>query len=378
MEIGQEEQVIIILSPQNWSHQFISKHHYAVEFSKLYQTVFVSPTRCELGKFSFAIREIDTIGKSLSEAQLILPFPEWFRFKFNDLYCIINRIALNRSLKRRLKSQIRLVIDFGCHKSIDRLDKFGSIKTIYFPVDDYIDLPIKSRKADQLFTVSTNIQDKFQKAGISMQWINHGLSSIFAERAKKKLLELENKGTTSNLPRIKIGYSGNITIPFLDREIVLNTVNALPDMEFHFFGNYSANEKGAIDFIDRLKELRNVSLHGQLETEDLAGRLDQMDFLWLCYKADNKNYHLENSHKILEYLSTGKPIVSSPIKYLKKAKEALIYQFENDEHISVFLELRMKEEESTLVIERIQFALDSTYDENIKSLLNSESQKRNS
>jgi glycosyltransferase involved in cell wall biosynthesis len=369
MEIGQEEQIIIILSPQNWSHQFISKHHYAVEFSKQYQTVFVSPTRCELGKFSFAITEIDTIGKSLSEAQLTLPFPNWFRFKFNKFYCSVNRIVLNWVIRKRLKKKIRLLIDFGCHRSIDRIDKFGSLKAIYFPVDDYIDLPIKTRKADQLFTVSTNIQDKFQKSGITMQWINHGLSSVFADRAKKKILELENNGPLFKLPRTKIGYSGNITIPFLDREIVLNTIKTIPDMEFHFFGNHSSLDKEAIEFIDRLKNLSNVRLHGQLSTEDLANQLEGMDILWLCYKADNKNYHLENSHKILEYLSTGKPIVSSPIKYLKNAEEALIYQFENDKHKSVFLELKIRHEGSTTKLERIKFALGSTYGENINLLM---------
>jgi glycosyltransferase involved in cell wall biosynthesis len=369
METGQEEQIVVILSPQSWSHQFVSKHHYAVEFTKLYPTVFVSPTQCKMGRFSFNIREIKKGRKGLHEAQLTLPFPNWLRFKFNKFYCIINRIVLTLLIRKRLKKQIRLLIDFGCHRSIDRLDKFESLKSIYFPVDDYIDLPIKTRKADQLFTVSSNIQDKFQKAKLPMLWINHGLSTIFADRAKKKLIELENEGTTSKIPRTKIGYSGNITIPFLDRKIVLKTIKELSDMEFHFFGNDSSTEKEAIEFIDRLKEINNVSLHGQLSTEDLANQLEDMDILWLCYKADNKNYQLENSHKILEYLSTGKPILSSPIKYLKDTDEKFIYQFPNDKHSEMILRLKKGLEDYIKSKKRIEFALQSTYRNNISKLL---------
>lgn len=33
----------------------------------------------------------------------------------------------------------------------------------------------------------------------------------------------------------------------------------------------------------------------------------------MCYKPDFKNYHGENSHKIFEYLSTGRVIVSTHI-----------------------------------------------------------------
>lgn len=368
MEDHKKSQVVVILSPQDWSHQFISKHHYAVEFSKQYDTIFVSPTVNKFGKLSFSKIVIDKDNSRLSVAQMVLPFPNWFRFKFNKVYRIVNRMALNHFLKKHFSQEIKLVIDFGCSRAIDRLDKFQNAKSIYFPVDDYTDLPIKTRYADKLFTVSSNIQEKFEQSNIPITWINHGLSSVFAEKAKVKLAELKNEEDPKENIRNKIGYAGNLTIPFLDRMAVLNTISSLPDFTFHFFGNYANNEKDAQEFIRILKQHNNVILHGQLSTENLAEELFQMDILWLCYKADGKNYHLENSHKILEYLATGLPIVSSPIKYLKDADKDFIYQIENKNHAEVIVDLKNKKDGLKFPTKRIQFALSSTYDKNIKKI----------
>lgn len=369
MGLSKENEMIVILSPQGWGHQFISKHHYAVEFSKLYKTVFVSPTLCQFGKLSYASEKIDKDNSNLLIAQLTLPFPNWFRFKFNKLYRIINRIALNYFFKKRLNQQIRLIVDFGCHKSIDRVDKFQSLVSTYFPVDDFIDLPIETRSAAKIFTVSSKIQEKFEQSNIPITWINHGLSSVFAEKSKAKLLELERTTEILKPERKKVGYSGNLTIPFLDREVVLHTIKTLPEMEFHFFGNYSSDDYTTTEFINMLKQLNNVQLHGQLSTENLAEQLFHMDILWLCYKSDGKNYNLENSHKILEYLSTGKPIVSTPIKYLENADKDFIYQYDNKQHADLFEELINGKEGSSSMIGRVEFALSSTYSENMKILL---------
>jgi hypothetical protein len=370
MEDSQEDQVVVILSPQDWNHQFISKHHYAVEFSKKYKTIFVSPTICQVGKFYFKKENINIDNNNLFLVQLVLPLPDWFRFKFNKVYTKLNRIALNLFLKKQFKEKITLLIDFGCHKLIDRLDKFCSTKSIYFPVDDFPDLPIETRNADKLYTVSSNIKEKFEKSNISITWINHGLSSLFVEKARLKLQELKKSTISPIGVRKKVGYSGNVAIPFLDREVVLNTIADLPDMEFHFFGNYKTNDSSAISFTNNLKKHQNVVLHGQISTEELADQLFQMDVLWLCYKADGKNYHLENSHKILEYLSTGKPFVSSPIKYLKNADKDFIYQENNEKHKKIFKFIENnKIEDSKIVMNRIIFALKSSYQANVDTLI---------
>lgn len=366
METDQEDEIIIVLSPQHWSHQFISKHHYAIEFSKHHKTFFVSPPQCNFGKFNFKICEIENYGSSLYEIKMTLPIPDWFQFRFNKIFCIINRLALSWCLRKILKKRIKILIDFGCHKSIDRLDKFESYSTVYFPVDDFFDLPINNRGANKLFTVSSRIQYKFLKHNIPIQWINHGLSHVFVEKADEMLISIENSKYEEIMFRKNIGYSGNITSIYIDRDVLLKTIKLLPDMVFHFFGNYYDDDMSSKKFISDLQNLNNVKIYGQLDTIELSEKLFNMDILWLCYKSKDNNYGMENSHKILEYLSTGKPTVSTPIKYLTGNSNGMIYQYENNHHVEIFKELRNKREPNNLLLERIKFSLKYTYRENLK------------
>ena len=60
-----------------------------------------------------------------------------------------------------------------------------------------------------------------------------------------------------------------------------------------------------------LGSAKNVKLHGFVSAEKLAHAYREMDGFLLCYKPDYKDYHAENSHKVFEYLSTGKVMVST-------------------------------------------------------------------
>ena len=88
-----------------------------------------------------------------------------------------------------------------------------------------------------------------------------------------------------------------------------------PLIEFHFYGNYVPDLQNTShqqwDLF--LRSVSNVIFHGLMGTKELVAAYKDMDLFILCYKPDLQNYHGENSHKIIEYLSTGKVIVSSYI-----------------------------------------------------------------
>ena len=92
------------------------------------------------------------------------------------------------------------------------------------------------------------------------------------------------------------------------------------DAEFHFWGPAEA----ALDepaefkatsnaFVDFLKSAPNVHLRGRVTPGQLAIEMQEMDCFILAYVRGALDYDLSNSHKILEYLSTGKTVVSSQI-----------------------------------------------------------------
>lgn len=371
MEYFEKVKMIIIFSPQNWSHQFISKHHYAIAFSKKEKTFFFEPTTCEVGKYQVDSFKPFGENDNLTVVKITLPFPDIIRFKASSFFKLINKLAIGRWLK---KSEIhsKLIIDFGCHKSISDWSFIPCKKRVYFPVDDFQDLPIEKRGCTGFFTVSINIQEKFNRAGIDMKFMHHGLNYWFVEKAEQRLKEIENRLFKRKNRRIRIAYSGNLTIPFLDRDLILQLVSTYQDCEFHFYGKNDTADSNYTVWLNKLKSFSNVHLHGQMTVDQLAEELFQMDAMLLCYKPDNKNYHAENSHKINEYLSTGKPLITTPISVLKE--KHFTYEIDSNETEQTngtFLAAidEIKETDVKKMKDRIEYALEFGYDFLIQKVL---------
>jgi len=363
--------MILIFSPQNWSHQFISKHHYAIAFSKKEKTYFFEPTTCEVGNYQVNSFKPFAENDNLTVVKITLPFPDIIRFQASSFFKFINKLAIGRWLK---KSEIhpKLLIDFGCHKSISDWSFIPCKKRVYFPVDDYHDLPIENRKCNFFFTVSSVIQEKFRKRGIPMNFINHGLNEIFAIKARKRLEDINKDIYPLVHSPLKIGYSGNLAIPYLDRELVLKLVKSNSNIEFHFFGSCISNDSIFKKWLDSLTVFSNVFLHGQVTIEELSGYLFSMDIMLLCYQPDNQNYHAENSHKINEYLSTGRPLLTTFISILKNSNFTYPISRENialtEKSILDAID-ELNSINSFKIKERISYALQFRYEEQAENIL---------
>lgn len=364
--------MILIFSPQNWRHQFISKHHYAIAFSKKNKTFFFEPTTCKLGKYQVKTFQPFPDNKNLSIVKITLPFPDIIRFKANSFFKSINAIIIKHWIKKRQQNP-ELLIDFGCHKAIKNWKFIYSRKKVYFPVDDYKHLPIEKRGCNAFYSVSVNIQEKFNAAGIDMEFMNHGLNHWFAKKAEQRLQKIEQGIFKKTSDGINIAYSGNLSIPFLDRKLVLQLVSKYKEYQFHFFGNNKSPDPKYNEWLVRLKDNRNVHLYGQVSVNELAKRLFTMDAMLLCYKPDNKNYHAENSHKINEYLSTGMPLLTTPVSVLND--KDLYYQldFGNEEMVRKSFQTAINEiinNSREKMLKRITYALNFRYDVLTDSLWN--------
>ncbi|WP_282780615.1 hypothetical protein [Phaeodactylibacter xiamenensis] len=363
--------MILIFSPQNWGHQFISKHHYAVAFSKKHKTIFFEPTTCTLGKYEIKTFQPFAENDNLKVVKITLPFPDIIRFKANAFFKTINAAAIKKWLKQQTRPA-EILIDFGCHKAIKDWKFIDCHKKVYFPVDNYENLPIEKRGCNAFYTVSTNIQEKFKAACIPMKFMHHGLNHWFAEKAEKRLEEIENGTFNHKSELVNIAYSGNLTIPFLDRELILQLVSTYQDCQFHFFGNNESNDPAYNEWLHQLKNHANVHLYGQLAVSELAKQLFEMDAMLLCYKPDNRNYHAENSHKINEYLSTGMPLLTTSISVLKD--QDLYYQLEasnRELNKNAFQDAKEEivENSRNKMTKRIEYALKFRYEVLINELL---------
>ncbi len=347
--------VIVILSPQPWNYLFISKHHYALELSRSNKVFFIGPP--SHGK-NLTFSCIDEINHTqLKVVTYTIPSPDWLRFKLPWLYKKIVRFYLKKVLKT-LVGKADVCFDFGCYQQFNSLDFISADFKIFFPVDDFGSLQAVDRGSDLILTVSKNVQAKYPVG--KCHFINHGLSEEFSNRVS---MQPWNSGD-----KIRVGCSGNLFIRFLDVETLKALIMQNPSIEFHFFGSHDADlsVEWQLQWNEFLHETPNVKLRGQLSVKELARAYDDIDIFLLCYRPDNKNYHGENSHKVLEYLSTGKTIVSS---HLSIYNDSHLIQMSlpdrNDLLLTIFLDVVENLDEYNSIERReirIKQALENTYE----------------
>ena len=122
-------------------------------------------------------------------------------------------------------------------------------------------------------------------------------------------------------------------------------------------------------FIESLKQSKNAHLHGALPRAELLSALRAQDILLLFYDVERYAGACHNSHKILEYLSTGNEILSLPV--LEYAQSSLISQAaDRNAYLEKFEELLSTKTDIELQHDRIAYAADHTYIRQIERILN--------
>lgn len=304
----------IVVSPQSWGKMFISKHHYAVELSKLgYEVFFVNPPKeNKLGGLP-RIKIEATEYENLVTVNHTLFFSSYLKFHLPFLHHILIFIQRWRLLKKIGKPDIILSFDLTNNFPLKGL----ACKKIFFAADE----PrakhnfISARNADLIVSISQHILDLYQKyfPETNKLLINHGLSEEFLNIPK-------------DLPKkyngINIGLSGNFLFNDIDYPVLLQIVEENPHVKFHFYGNHSTesnigadSSKANLANLEQIKHRPNCIFHGVLSKRELALELNQMDAFLICYDPQKGQSSGSNSHKILEFLSTGKVIFSSRFSY---------------------------------------------------------------
>ena len=108
-------------------------------------------------------------------------------------------------------------------------------------------------------------------------------------------------------------------MPYIDRELMLRLIAGHGQLEFHLWGPRSRDESNvgsdesleAAAFLRALETMPNVRLHGSVRPATLANEMSDVDLLLMCYAVERDPNRGCNSHKLLEYLSTGRVVVAN-------------------------------------------------------------------
>ncbi|TRX50225.1 glycosyltransferase family 4 protein [Fulvivirga sp. M361] len=310
----------MLISPQPWGVLHLSKHHYAIELAKAGNTVyFVAPP--DNGAKSFTLNRIEGYN-GLFEVRHKLDFKSSLRFRFRWIYDLYMKRHVGR-----LINWLGFIPDVTwCFdpNTYSNLKWFRAPLKIYHPVDPIVraDQIKPAYSADIVFSVSQKILSAFKYVKVPQYFINHGLSKPFEEQALKKL---KNKNQYIPGKPVKVGYVGNLLRDVIDRKIVIRIIENNPQARFYFWGPFKAvqsnidgtNDQDTTAFITMLHSLQNVVLYGPKSPEELAIEIQDMDIFFFTYKLIDGLSDRSNSHKILEYLSTGKGVFSCNIESYK-------------------------------------------------------------
>lgn len=366
---------ILIVSPQAWGTMFLSKHHYAVELARAGNRVF------------FLNPPVD----SLSDQVVITPSKE-----YEGLFIIQHKLFFPYNLKfhaipvfhflmrwqiRKILNAISVPLDIVWSFDIGNLYPLNFFPTkalkIFHPVDEPLNKVAfdSGRGAQVIFSVTKEILQKYHDVPASKVFINHGVNELF--------LDPQSFQRQSEGQKIKVGLSGNLLRIDIDRPVLLKIIHDNPLVDFHCWGSYrkaEANIAGGTEdpdtfsFIEELKKLDNVILHGAVNYTLLASSFPEMDAFLICYDVQKDQSKGTNYHKIMEYLASGKVIISNNVTTYQ-GKPELIQMVEERDHnqslpglfqiiirdLNVFNSMELRKI-------RIEYAANNTYSMQIRQI----------
>lgn len=282
---------ILLVSPEPWTHIFVSKHHYAINLAKRGNKVyFLNPPSTEVSVSRTLYADVFSVNYK--------GFPPGLRF--------YPKIIQKYFLRRTLKS-----LEVLCGKKFDVIWSFDN--SVFFDFSPFpknllkishiVDLnqdfqtESAAKTADICFGVSTEIVNRLTQFNRKSHFINHGCNIFFN---KEERIDLPGENS------IKALYAGNLDIPYIDWVTFEAVIRENREVDFILVGPWIGKE-----IKKRFTSFPNVYHVGRVRSEALPNYYCAADLLLLLYKSEEFPEQLSNSHKMMDYLAAGKVIVAS-------------------------------------------------------------------
>ncbi len=311
---------ILLISPEGWGTSFVSKHHYATCLAER-NTVFFLSTQPGPPTLEQRDRTLFLVNPPRYRAVNRLPFQV--------------RRWLQRSQARKIKElcggAFDIVWTFDPY-FIQALSSFGDhALKIYHPVDLHHNRRLEGqccRQADIIFSVSDLLVQRLPPGDTPRYFVNHGLAPHF--------LSTSPPNEDGEKRRLGVGFVGNLHKQNLDHETLYKIVLQNPEADFTFLGPHGGNLDGASrtpreSLLQPLRDRPNTEFLPAVPSSEIPDFLASMDVLLSCYLASKYPVELSNAHKLLEYLSSGRVVVSSYVDQYRNHPELIEMTLDNSE-----------------------------------------------
>jgi len=212
--------------------------------------------------------------------------------------------------------------------------------------------------SDLVLVNSKHLLEKYEKSVANISYVPNGMRGTFDRRNIGEPPE-----DLAGIKQPRVGYVGSINHNF-DESLLRHTSRMFPDVNFVLIGNTSGTVGKTVERIT--KQRNNIHLIGHVEHQNIFDYICKMDILCSLKRSDKCR---GDSIKIYEYLSTGCPIVSTPIEPAPKYDD-LIYIGNSRDDFCLSLETALNEEDTNKSEKRIRAAKKNTWKSRATKIVN--------
>lgn len=363
---------VFLISPEDWGFIFVSKHHYAIELAARGNRVyFINPPGKKMPG-NISIKPADEV-----ENLYIVDYSTKLRgLRFLPSFVMrwANRRFL-RAVEKKAGVGFDVVWNFENSRFFDLRFAGKNVLKIYFQVDEDQNFhPAKAAQtADIALAINSEIFEIIRPHNSQSFLIPHSFQGFLSEAAGKALAGEYVYKKPADL--LKVFYVGNLEHKHIDVDLFEKVVNENSDIRFHLVGPYDPDKS----LYQRLKKYTNVNFKGKVPSKEIPSLLDSADALMLVYDSG----FTQSSHKLLEYLASGKAIVSTYMSEYDKEDSLLYISRSSEDYLQTFRRVLSDIEicnNPEHMQRRIQFAMDHTYSaqlDKLEKLIDNISPKKN-
>lgn len=336
-----ENKDIICISTSNWGLNWGSRQHIMSILSEKnrvlyieYQASILHPLKYKFLRQNIKFSRLLKINERLFiyRPKINLPFGYYSNYinNINQKYLLVQlkQIMCRLNIQRPLlwifaPCSFKIVGKLGEEISIYHcIDAFKHEKTISlrYKVIERMERKLREN-CDIIFASSKNIFQEMSSSRSNVFYIPSAVDANF--------LKYKSNGNISfqvqHIPKPRIGFVGTVDSR-LDVELIRYIAAKEPDWSFVFIGTIADKKVAA-----HLRKYNNIHFLGFKKKEELPFYIEQMDICTIPYKVNEFTRSI-SPVKIYEYLSLGKPTVSTQLpEVLSLSKDNLIKIAEDKE-----------------------------------------------
>lgn len=301
---------IYLISPQPWEGFKVSKHHYARALAEMGHKVFFiesAVTTWGWGRVEIADTELSNI-KTVRYAGYLF---RWLRFRVRSLYDAFGPFKV-RQLIRAIGAHPDIVWDFDNLFQFRSLTLFDPAVKIFHPVDTLIAGWSAAKDQDIHFALAEEFTGGIDPHRTPILLVPHGLNPTHVAYARQVIRAPEAYRSTGSRPTI--GYVGNLAAQGIDWPMIERLVRENPEAMFRLIGPTEGLVQPQYgETIARLKLMPNCEMPGLIPADKVVEQAKDVDLWLVCYDIARCPDAAINTHKVLEYLATGKAVLSNYI-----------------------------------------------------------------